>query len=279
VDISHGLGGSALGGKWTAWLRVCAGMFLALGFWTLYLAAGAPSASASTLNGSAILKNKGTPLDTGEYPSRQSFTVVLPPGASCTRHKAHDFTHVYSYLVPQGTNLSNVTFTSLPSVGLGLVDKSGRYFAERDAHSAPSGDTSRHHPGEIIGIPTNLEFAPLITDNYTRLTGTSGLLYTGTEPSASGVWEAGIACVNRAGTVTESWNTEVTFTYCSSDPNHFDWTSTPGSDSSDNGHWLPEIAWAAILPVAGIAVLGGSFWFRSRRKNQKVNLAVESIAS
>jgi hypothetical protein len=251
-------------------------MFLALGFWTFYLAADAPSASAGTLNGTAVLQHEGTPLDTGEYPSRQSFTVVLPPDASCAGRKAHDPTHVYSYLVPQGTNLSNVTFTSLPSVGLGLVDKSGRYFAERDAHSAPSSNTLPHHNGVIIGIPSTLEFAPLITDDYARLTGTSGLLYTGTRPSASGVWEAGIACVNSAGTVTESWNTEVTFTYCSSDPNHFDWTSTPGPDSSDNGHWLPEIAWAAVLPLAGIAILGGSLWFRGRRKDQKVNFAVES---
>jgi hypothetical protein len=93
------------------------------------------------------------------------------------------------------------------------------------------------------------------------------------------VWEAGIACVNSTGAATDNWNTEVTFTYSSSDPNHFVWTSTPGPDSSDNGPWLPEIAWAGILPVAGIAVLGGSLWFRNRRRNLKENLALESVAT
>jgi LPXTG-motif cell wall-anchored protein len=244
------------------------------------ISVGVLPASASTLNGTATLENGTTPLTSGPYASTQQFTVALPSGASCTGDTAHDSTHEYSYLVPQGTNLSTVTYTNLPSVGLGLVSNSGTYFASGGANTAASANTSPPYPGLIIGIPLNFEFAPLITDHYlTSLTGSGGLLYTGTEPSASGVWEAGIACVNSTGTVTDNWNTEVTFSYSATDPNNFVWTSTPGPDSSDNGPWLPEIAWAGILPAAGLAILGGTLWFSRRRKSRKEDIALGSVAT
>jgi hypothetical protein len=289
VDILRGPSQLGHEGRSTlAWLRAGAGMIFAAGSWMLFLSAGAPSASASTLNGTATLEYEGAPLDTREYPSTQRFTVVLPSGASCTGDTSHDSTHVYSYLVPEGTNLSDVTFTSFPSVGLGLVDTKGWYFSQSGADTAPGrprgGDSSSGRPdkrlpdqdsysGRIIGIPTNFDFASLIKHRYSKLTGTSGLLYTGTVPSASGVWETGLACVSRGGTLTDNWNTEVTFSYSSSDPNRFVWTSTPGPDSSDNGPWLPEIAWAAVLPVAGIAVLGGWLWLHNRRKTRQTRHA------
>jgi hypothetical protein len=61
------------------------------------------------------------------------------------------------------------------------------------------------------------------SDGVTR----SQLLYTGTGSTASGIWEAGIACANSAGAVVDNWNVQVTFSAKSTDPNGFTWTAVP----------------------------------------------------
>ena len=61
-------------------------------------------------------------------------------------------------------------------------------------------------------------------------------LTSGTTP---GTWEAGLLCAdsNTGGTVTDNWNTEVTFAASGTDPNGFTWSAVPGP----SGNQLPAI--------------------------------------
>ena len=165
-------------------------------------------ASASTLNAPATISSPTTLAPLASGASTTQFTVALPANAACSGDTASNGYHVYSYLVPQGTNLSAVTFTgdNPPSVGYGLVNDIGTYYGP--ANTAPT-------TGQIIGIPTDFEWAPLVANDGVPL---SSLLYTG---GTSGVWEAGLACSNSTHALTDNWNTQVTFTANGSDPNGF----------------------------------------------------------
>ena len=173
-------------------------------------------ASASTLNAPATISSPTTLAPLASGASTTQFTVALPANAACSGDTASNGYHVYSYLVPQGTNLSAVTFTgdNPPSVGYGLVNDIGTYYGP--ANTAPT-------TGQIIGIPTDFEWAPLVANDGVPL---SSLLYTG---GTSGVWEAGLACSNSTHALTDNWNTQVTFTANSSDPTGFVWTAVPNS--------------------------------------------------
>jgi hypothetical protein len=171
----------------------------------------ADPASASTLNGTATITNQTlSPLSSGA--STTEFSVALAPTgatpAECSGDTASHGYHVYSYLVQAGTSISGITFTNHPSVGYGLVNNVGVYYGSQNTAQVT---------GQIIGVPTNFEFAPLLSDGATL----SSLLYGGT----SGVWEAGLACANSSGALTDYWNTQVTFTSSGSDPNGFVWSA------------------------------------------------------
>jgi hypothetical protein len=118
-------------------------------------------------------------------------------------------------MVKPSVNLSSVTFTTSPSSGYGLLDTSGTYYG-----SANTAITT----GQIIDIPSDFEWEPLAAS-----VGVPALLYTG---GTSGAWDVGIACANTSGTLTDNWNTEVTFTASTSDPNGFVWADTASSAST-----------------------------------------------
>lgn len=258
-----------LGGRTAAVpARLSAIACVAAGWWAAFATLDPGSASASVTVGTATLESHGRALDAGPYPSTKRFSIALPPWGGCSRGRRSGEQRAFSYLVPQGTDLSSIVFGQLPSKGLGLVTGSGTYYVADgwDAAGPPAGRNPRHGMGPIS--PSDLEFGPLVSDGYVPLAGSGGLLYTGTEPDASGAWEAGIACADVGATATRFWNSGVTFTYCGKDPNHFVWTSSPGPDPSGNGPVLPEIAWAAALPLAAVAVLGGWLWLFRRRASQ-----------
>ena len=186
-------------------------------------AATATPASAATVDAVATIASPGTTTPLASGGSTTQFTVSLPAQAACSGDTASSGYHVYSYLVPKGTNLSTVTFQLAPSVGLGLFDTTGTYYGP--ANTAIS-------TGQIIGIPNDFEWAPIISKGYAPLTGSTGLLYTGSGASASGIWEAGLACANTSGVLVDNWNTEVTFSADSSDANGFTWTAIPGPSGS-----------------------------------------------
>jgi Putative Ig domain len=177
------------------------------------VATGEP-ASASTLNGVAIISKPGTttPLTSGG--STTQFTVSLPAKAACDGDTATGGYHVYSYFVKKGTNLSTVTFIGHPSVGSGLFESDGKYYGPVNTAVTT---------GQITGIPNDFEFSELLTHGMTL----SALLYTGSGSTASGIWETGIACAKSSGALADNWNTEATFKASSSDPDKFVWTDVP----------------------------------------------------
>ncbi|HMK64096.1 MAG TPA: hypothetical protein VK386_10785 [Acidimicrobiales bacterium] len=235
-----------------------------------------PAASASTLGGTATIVD-GTTAGGGTSStpgaSTDLFTLTFPPGAACTGSSNGSPAYFeYSYLFPQGAvseaNLaSSLTFNGAgdpnQSWAFGLLTSNGQLFEAGDTAPATSG------PGQLANIPTNFEWAELVSGAnapYT-LTGAGGLLYN---ENTSGVWEAGIACAynNGSGThvISDFWNTEVTFTAVSTsvDPNGFTWSAVAGL-----GTWVPEARWAVTLPVAGLAVLAGGWWVSRRRRSDR----------
>lgn len=213
----------------------------------LVLCAAPANASASTLGGTAtITDTSGNTLASGG--STTLFSVSLPAQAACSGDTASDGYHVFSYLVPQGTSPTTVSFSSGdPSTGYGFFSSTGTYYGA--ANTAPT-------TGDVISIP-DFEWGPAVT-NYSLL---SALLYNG---GTSGVWEGGIACANSSGAVTDYWNTEITFTASQSDPGGFVWAAVPGVPSS-----TPQVPRAMALPLAGIAIMGGGFWISRRRLSRK----------
>jgi hypothetical protein len=182
------------------------------------LAVGSTTAGASTLDGVATTAGPGTSsrLDAGR--SETEFTVSLPARAACSGNSRSDGYRVFSYLVEPSVNVSTIAFHGdLPDTRAnqyGLVEADGTYWG--DKNTAPS-------TGEIIQIPNDFEWGPLVSDDGVAL---DTLLYQ--DGNTSGVWDAGIACTNSAGTVTDFWITQVTFTANGSGPNHFAWSAVPG---------------------------------------------------
>ncbi len=199
-------------------LRLALAALCAGGVLALPIAVAAPSgpASASTLNGIATIAQPGTSTALTSGDSAALFTVSLPAQASCDGDTATDGYHVYSYLVKQGTALSGVTFHTFPSEGFGLVDPTGSYYGPTNTAIGT---------GQIVSIPNDFEWAPLVADDNVPL---STLLYAGSGASASGVWEAGLLCANSSGEVTDNWNTQVTFFASSSSTQGFAWSTLPG---------------------------------------------------
>jgi hypothetical protein len=144
--------------------------------------------------------------------------VALPANAACSGDTAHDGYLVYSYLVRQGTDLSGVTFINYPSEGYGIVDTTDTYYGPVNTAMGT---------GQIIGIPNDFAWGPLVTSNGGAVP-LSRLLYDGT----TGTWETGIACANTHGKLADDWNAQVTFTADPKDPNGFTWSTVPGSGTS-----------------------------------------------
>ena len=199
-------------------VRAGALVLLLAGAWSLYVAS---AASASTTNGTATIADP-TDVALASGGSATNFTVTLPDQAACSGDSATGGYRVFSYMVPRGTSPSTISFsTGDPSTGYGFFSSTGTLY-----ESVNTATTT----GQIIGIPV-FEWGPAVV-SYGLLTASASepaLLYTG---GTSGVWEAGIACANSSGTVTDWWNTEITFTSSTSDPDKFVWSAVPGPPGS-----------------------------------------------
>jgi hypothetical protein len=201
---------------------------VAAGSLALLVAGAAGAAGAVSLGGAATIAPPGatatTPLMSGG--SATLFTVALPPSAACSGDTEHAGYHVYSYLVKSGTDLADVRFTDLPSVGYGIVTNGGRYYG-------PVNTAIR--TGQIVEIPNDFAWAHLVQGGGGNLP-LSQLLYAG----SSGAWETGLACANTHGTLSNDWNTEVTFLANSADRAGFVWrvdatAATSGSEPFTSG--------------------------------------------
>ncbi len=123
---------------------------------TLALVAAAP-ASAATVNGVATITDPSNAfLASGG--SATPFTVALPANAACSGDTASDGYHVYSYLVPEGTDVTTLDFVGdgPPSQSFGFVNDIGTYFGP--VNTAPT-------TGQVIDIQADgdFEWAPLLT--------------------------------------------------------------------------------------------------------------------
>jgi hypothetical protein len=180
----------------------------------------APDASASTTNGVATIADGATDATLASGGSETLFTVNLPSAAACDSDTSSGGYLVDSYLVPEGSSILGLPFVggSPPTGVLGLVDQTGSYYG---------GANTAITTGQIVSIPSDLQWAPLATQFHL----VSTLLTSGT---TAGVWEAGIACANKSGALVDNWNTQVTFTASTSDPNGFTWSAVPGMPSSSS---------------------------------------------
>lgn len=207
------------------------------------------TAGASTLDGTATLT---TPLDgsiTYPAPSTTTFEVNLPNQAACSSNTVANGTKVYTYLVPSGTAVSGLKIVSESvSPGYGFVDADGPV---DNFNVSPPND-------QVPTLPNDFQWSYF--NGY-------GLVSTLLDGGTSGVWEAGVLCANGSGTVTDYWNTEVTFTANSNDPNGFVWSAVPGDPNSgaNPGTGAPEVPYAIVLPILALGIVGGTLLLRRRR--------------
>ena len=205
----------------------CAAVTVPVAAGSLALLVAGP-AGAVSLGGAATIAPPGataaTPLLSGG--SATPFTVALPPSAACSGDTFSHSYHVYSYLVKTGTDLAHVRFTDLPSVGYGIVTNGGRYYG-------PINTAIR--TGQIVEVPNDFAWAHLVQGGGGNVP-LSQLLYAG----SSGGWETGLACANSHGTLSNDWNTEITFLANAADPAGFVWkvdttAATGGSEAFTSG--------------------------------------------
>ena len=180
----------------------------------------------SSLAGAAVPTVQATIINAQAQPlysggSTTPFGLSLPgtgeegqqSEASCANYSQSNPQELDSYLVPEGTDPSSVTFSDAgPSTGGGLFE-SGSYYGFI---------TIVGTSGQLPSVPTDFAWEQSLTGSAI---GVPQLLSEGT---TAGVWETGLACVNKQGAdvghVTSLWNVQVTFASSSSDPNGFTWT-------------------------------------------------------
>ncbi len=206
---------------------------------------GVNPAGASTVDAVATIADPSGLSSLSSGGSTTQFTLSLPASAACDGDTATGGYHVFSYLVPRGTDPTAVSFANgFPSIDYGLVTSTGNYFGKVNTAQTT---------GQVINIPTNLEFAPLLSRGVTAAT----------LEANGGVWETGVACANTSGTVTDYWNTQLTFTASGGDPNGFVWSDTPGGPPSllaaptaTAGPASATVHWTAPAGNGGSALTG-----------------------
>jgi hypothetical protein len=180
-----------------------------------------------------------------------------------------------SFLVPENTNLSTLTFTTFAGQadqGTGVPLSSTAFPSQTPAGNTPPG-----------GIPASylhsVQFSQLlnlgITVQGTQLPGGSALIPTG---SNSAQYEAGIACVAGAGNtggftanqITDFWAIPVIFTIngqggCVDSTDGFCFTPVQPSPPQ-----VAESPLAIGLPIGGAAVFAGAIFINRRRRHPKM---------
>ncbi|MGD0311504.1 MAG: hypothetical protein ABSC90_03490 [Acidimicrobiales bacterium] len=180
----------------------------------LFLATGA---SAATINGAATVTTptSGSITASQPQPSDTIFALSLPAGAACSGSTTNGGYQVYTYLIPRGTGIQNSTVSQGALSNYGLFDSSGTLVGP---FNVPTNDI-------VPTLPIDLEWGPAVTgDSFlTQLLAAPG-----------GAWEAGVACANASGAVTDYWDVDITFTSVPSttDPDGFQWAWSASSGST-----------------------------------------------
>jgi hypothetical protein len=214
------------------------------------IVASAGQASAATLDGSATVETPSGGALTGGG-SGTLFTIALPPASVCSGSTTAGNYHVYSYLEPSGTDIANLVVQQGNLGEYGLFDSTG---SEIGPFNVPSND-------DVSTLPNDLEWGPAVSED--------GLLSSllDADGGTTGVWEAGVACANGAGQVTDYWNTEITFNKSNTDSDGFTWTAVSGDPNNGAN---PEVPYAIILPILAVGIVGGTIAIRRRRSSVPV---------
>ncbi len=196
---------------------------------------------------------------TGSQPSQTLFNFALSPTsgqpvAYCSGASSTNGTQEQSYLIPASTSPASLTYTG------GNINGTGN-FSLYDNSGAQVGPTNTATSGQVVAIQNaNIDLG----DNFP----VSTVIPSGT----SAQWNMGIACTvppagGGAATVTDYWNTIVTFTTSAGDPMGYTWTYGTAAVT-------PEAPLAVGLPIGGAAVIGtGAFINRRRRRDRRVTAA------
>lgn len=173
-----------------------------------------------------------------------NFQISLPSGAACSGDTATDGYRVDSYVVPSSVSPDSLNFSSgAANEGAALISAGGNPY-ELQATGVSSG---------VVLTPPEFSWSAYVGDFGTG-PGQGFDLYTGS-------WNVGLICVTAAGVPDGNnyWNTVFTFAPSGSSGD-FTWSTQQSI--------VPEVPWALILPLSGVAVVGGSLFLARRRRRE-----------
>ena len=212
---------------------------------------GIPGVAVAATASAEVLVSPGTTRALSSGGSATPYGVDLPSGAACPGDTAHQGYHVFSYLVPEGTSPSDVSFrTGSPNKGYGYIADGAYYGAVNTAEST----------GLIVGIPTSFV--------WTRLT-PQMLFRNGAHTST---WSGGIACADTHGNVTNYWNSTIVFTADASDPGGFTWKAV---DQGTVPTSFPVGLWVGIALLV-VAAGAAAYALNLRRQGRAADSGPES---
>jgi hypothetical protein len=206
------------------------------------------AAGASVTVGSAVITKpaQAVPLDSGG--STTLYGVWLPADASCSGDTEHKQFHVFTFMFPKAVSPTDVSFKTGVPEGFGTDGRLG-FFSDGQyvgaLNTAPGS-------GQVVGLPESY--------TWTRLS--AKYLFTGSESISE--WDAGIACANRDGVVTNYWDTEIVFKASRTDPGGFTWYIPKSAQTAvANGSSFP--AGIMLIVVAGVLAAIAVIMSRRRR--------------
>ena len=195
-------------------LRFAAVVAMATGALFLSLAT---SANAATINGAATVTTptNGSIAASQPQPSDTLFALSLPAGAACSGSTTSGGYQVYTYLIPKGSGIQNSTVSQGALSSYGLFDSTGTLVGP---FNVPTNDI-------VSTLPIDLEWGPAVTGDS---------FLTALLAAPGGAWEAGVACANASGAVTDFWDVDITFSTVptTTDPDGFEWSWSASSGST-----------------------------------------------
>jgi hypothetical protein len=207
--------------------------------------AGVAAADATASTAAITKPGQDAALDSGG--SGTLYGVWVPDGARCPGDTEHDEYHVFTFLFPQGLPPTEVSFKTGVPEGFGTQGRLGLFSDGEYVGALDTAPTT----GQVDRLPEAY--------SWTRLT--PRVLFT--EGETTSAWEAGIACANRNGVVTNYWDTEIVFKASTTDPGGFTWSVPKSAQVAvSGGHSFPI---GVVLVIAAV-VLGIAALFMRRRR-------------